>query len=159
MTKSTRKDDRGVESAAVEAAGVPAPDAAVRFDREPAAPIDEAPTEDTPIDEAAADPRRGRDLAIATAATVVVVGGAAVALEAALIPGIVLGVAAALAPQFAPRVGAALNPLFRATVRGAYRVGRTSRQALAQAQERVREIVAEATAEVEAKPAPKAVVG
>lgn len=154
MTKSTRKDDRASETAAVEAAGVPASDAAVRFDREAAAPIDDAPT-----DEAPADPRRGRDLAIATAATVVVVGGAAVALEAALIPGIVLGVAAALAPQFAPRVGAALNPLFRATVRGAYRVGRTSRQALAQAQERVRDIVAEATAEVEAKPAPKAVVG
>ena len=60
---------------------------------------------------------------VATVATVAVVGIAAAAFEAALLPGIVLGVAAVAVPKYLPKMGAALNPLFRSTVRGAYKIG------------------------------------
>jgi hypothetical protein len=104
-----------------------------------------------------------RDTAIATAATVGVVAVGAIIFEAALIPGLVLGVAAALAPQYAPSIGSALNPLFRSTLRGAYKLGRKSREAFAEAQEHMSDIAAEVSAEeapksepnpAEAKPAP-----
>ena len=49
---------------------------------------------------------------VATVATVAVVGIAAAAFEAALLPGIVLGVAAVAAPKYLPKMGAALNPGF-----------------------------------------------
>ena len=93
---------------------------------------------------------------VATVATVAVVGVAAVAFEAALLPGIVLGVAAVALPRYFPKMGEALNPLFRSTVRGAYRLGRKTKEMMAEAQEQVHDIVAEVHAEGDAEePAPK----
>ena len=40
-------------------------------------------------------------------------------------------------------MGAALNPLFRSTVRGAYKMGRKTKEMLAEAHEQVNDIVAE----------------
>lgn len=88
-----------------------------------------------------------KNAAITTAATVGVVGVAAVIFEAALIPGMIIGVAAALAPSYMPRLGAALNPLFRSTVRGAYKMGRKTREAMSEAREQMNDIVAEVHAE------------
>ena len=84
---------------------------------------------------------------VATVATVAVVGIAAAAFEAALLPGIVLGVAAVAAPKYLPNMGAALNPLFRSTVRGAYKMGQKTKEMLAEAHEQVNDIVAEVHAE------------
>ena len=75
------------------------------------------------------------------------VGIAAAAFEAALLPGIVLGVAAVAAPKYLPKMGAALNPLFRSTVRGAYKIGQKTKEMLAEAHEQVNDIVAEVHAE------------
>jgi len=80
-------------------------------------------------------------------ATVAVVGIAAAAFEAALLPGVVLGVAAVAAPKYVPKMGAALNPLFRSTVRGAYKIGQKTKEMLAEAHEQVNDIVAEVHAE------------
>jgi hypothetical protein len=88
-----------------------------------------------------------KNAAITTAATVGVVGVGAIIFEAALIPGMILGVAAALAPSYMPRLGAALNPLFRSTVRGAYKMGRKTREAMSEAREQMNDIVAEVHAE------------
>jgi hypothetical protein len=94
--------------------------------------------------------------AIATVATVAVVGIGAAAFEAALLPGIVLGVAAMWLPRYFPKMGEALNPLFRSTVRGAYKIGRKTKEMVAEAQEQVHDIVAEVHAEGDAEePAPK----
>ena len=109
------------------------------------------------VAEAPAGGSTGRDMAVATAATVAVVGVGAVVLEAALIPGLVLGVAAALAPQLAPRIGSALAPIFRGAVGHSYRWGRHSHRALAKAQDHVRDFVADATAEAGSHSAPAAV--
>jgi hypothetical protein len=84
---------------------------------------------------------------VATVATVAVVGVAAVAFEAALLPGLVLGVAAVALPRYFPKVGQALNPLFRSTVRGAVKLGRKTKEMMAEAQEQVHDIVAEVHAE------------
>ena len=89
---------------------------------------------------------------VATLATVAVVGIAAAALEAALLPGIVLGVAAVCVPQYLPRIGTALNPLFRSTVRGAYKIRQRTREMMAEAHEQVHDIVAEVHAERELEP-------
>jgi hypothetical protein len=89
-----------------------------------------------------------RDKIVATAATVGVVGVAAVVFEAALIPGIILGVAAALAPSYVPRLGAALNPLFRSTIRGAYKLGQRTKEAASEVREQMNDIAAEVNAEV-----------
>ena len=86
---------------------------------------------------------------VATVATVAVVGVAAVAFEAALLPGIVLGVAAVALPRYFPKMGEALNPLFRSTVRGAYKLGRKTKEMVAEAQEQVHDIVAEVHAEAD----------
>jgi len=94
-----------------------------------------------------ADTSSMKNAAITTAATVGVVGVAAVIFEAALIPGMIIGVAAALAPTYMPRLGAALNPLFRSTVRGAYKMGRKTREAMSEAREQMNDIVAEVHAE------------
>jgi hypothetical protein len=85
--------------------------------------------------------------AVATIATVAVVGIGAAAFEAALLPGIVLGVAAMWLPQYFPKVGESLNPLFRSTVRGVYKMGNKAREIVAEAQEQVHDIVAEVHAE------------
>jgi hypothetical protein len=91
--------------------------------------------------------------AAATVATVAVVGVGALVFEAALIPGLALGVAAMLVPKFLPQIGTALNPLVKSTVRGAYRVGRKTREMVAEAEEHVHDIVGEVDAEAETKAA------
>jgi hypothetical protein len=83
----------------------------------------------------------------ATVATVAVVGIGAAAFEAALLPGIVLGVAAVWLPQYFPKMGEAFNPLFRSTVRGAYKLGKKTKEMMAEAHEQVNDIVAEVHAE------------
>ena len=84
---------------------------------------------------------------VATVATVAVVGVAAVAFEAALLPGLVLGVAAVALPRYFPKMGQALNPLVRSTIRGAVKLGRKTKEMMAEAQEQVHDIVAEVHAE------------
>ncbi|MBV8654374.1 MAG: DUF5132 domain-containing protein, partial [Alphaproteobacteria bacterium] len=74
--------------------------------------------------------------------------------EAALIPGMIIGVAAMLAPKALPALGTTVEPAFRATVRGAVKLGQKARHAMAEAQEQVRDIVAETDAE--SAPPPKA---
>jgi hypothetical protein len=64
-------------------------------------------------------------------------------IEVALIPGMVIGVAAALAPKYVPKIGASMQPFFRSSVRGLYKFNRKTREAVAEAHERVRDIVAE----------------
>lgn len=84
---------------------------------------------------------------LATVATVGVVGVGVALFEAALLPGVVLGVAAMAAPKVFPRVGEALNPIFKSTVRGVYKVGRKTKEVVAETQEHVQDIVAEVDAE------------
>jgi hypothetical protein len=93
------------------------------------------------------------DTTAAAVATVTIVGVGALVFEAALLPGVCLGVAAMLVPKFLPQIGTALNPLVKSTVRGAYRVGRKTREMVAEAEEHVQDIVAEVDAETEAKEA------
>ena len=100
-----------------------------------------------PIDDAQDD----QSDIVMTAATVAVVGVGVAVFEAALLPGVVLGVAAMLAPKVLPNIGGALTPLFRSTVRGAYKLGQRTKEAVAEAQEHVSDIVAEVHAEDEAK--------
>jgi hypothetical protein len=100
-------------------------------------------TEPDPIDEAQLDQT---DLVV-TAATVVVVGAGVAVFEAALLPGVVLGVAAMIVPKVLPSLGATLTPLFRHTVRHAYKFGQKTKEMVAEAQEHVNDIVAEAKAE------------
>jgi len=111
----------------------------------------EIPAEQESAEAASGLGSQARDTALATAATVGVVAVGAVIFEAALIPGLVLGVAAVLAPQYLPKIGSALTPAFRSTVRGAYRLGQKSREALAEAQEHFHDIAAEVNAEDGAK--------
>jgi len=66
--------------------------------------------------------------AVATAATVAVVGIGVAAFEAALLPAVVLGAAAAWLPRYFPKIGEALNPLFRSTVRSAYKIGQKTHE-------------------------------
>jgi hypothetical protein len=103
---------------------------------EPADPIEEAQLDQTDL--------------VVTAATVAVVGVGVAVFEAALLPGVVLGVAAMVVPKVLPNVGAALNPLFRSTVRSAYKFGQKTKEMVAEAQEHVNDIVAEAKASDEA---------
>jgi hypothetical protein len=98
-------------------------------------------------DEAEAPAAEGGNEALATAATIGVVGVGVILFEAALLPGLILGVAAALAPKALPRIGDAVAPLFKSTVRGAYKVGRKAREAAAEAQEHMGDILAEVDAE------------
>jgi hypothetical protein len=103
--------------------------------------------EDDPIDEAPDD----QGEIIATAATIAVVAIGAAVFEAALLPGLALGVVAALAPRVLPNLGSAMAPMFRSSVRGAYRLGQRTREMVAEAQEHVNDIVAEANAEDRSK--------
>jgi hypothetical protein len=96
-------------------------------------------TQDTPT------VARTDGVAVATAVGVVVVGAAVV--EAALIPAVLVGAAAALAPKFLPNLGDRLKPLATTTVRGAVKLGRKARSAVAEAQERIGDISAEVHAE------------
>jgi hypothetical protein len=103
--------------------------------------------ESDPVDEAPDD----QGEIVATAATIAVVAIGAAVFEAALLPGLALGVVATLAPRVLPNIGSAMAPLFRSSVRGAYRLGQRTREAVAEAQEHVSDIVAEANAEDRAK--------
>jgi Protein of unknown function (DUF5132) len=82
-----------------------------------------------------------------TVATVVVVAAGAALFEAALLPGLVLGVAAMAAPKYLPRLAGALGPVFKSTVRGTFKLAQKSKEAFAEAQEHVNDIVAEVRAE------------
>ncbi len=98
--------------------------------------------------------REERNSTVATVATVGVVGLGVIIFEAALLPGVILGAAAVLAPKFMPKMESSLNPLFKSTVRGIYKMGRKTREVVAETQERMHDIVAEVNAETDAKPAP-----
>jgi hypothetical protein len=82
-----------------------------------------------------------------TVATIGVIGVAAALFDVALIPGVIIGVAAAYAPKYVTNIGDRLQPLFNYTVRGAYKVTRSARSAVAEAQERMHDIAAEVEAE------------
>jgi hypothetical protein len=82
-----------------------------------------------------------------TIATIGVVGVAVALFDLALIPGMVIGVAAAYAPKYVTNLGERLTPLLNYTVRGAYKVTRSARSAVAEAQERMHDIAAEVEAE------------
>ena len=82
-----------------------------------------------------------------TVATIGVIGVAAALFDVALIPGIVIGVAAAYAPKYVNNLGERLTPLFNYTVRGAYKMTRSARSVVAEAQERMHDIAAEVEAE------------
>jgi hypothetical protein len=82
-----------------------------------------------------------------TVTTIGVIGVAAALFDVALIPGIVIGVAAAYAPKYVTNLGERLEPLFNYTVRGAYKMTRSARSAVAEAQEKMHDIAAEVEAE------------
>jgi hypothetical protein len=105
--------------------------------------VNSVAAEPDPIDEAQLDQT---DLVV-TAATVAVVGVGVAVFEAALLPGVVLGVAAMIVPKVLPSLGATLNPLFKHSVRSAYKFGQKTKEMVAEAQEHVNDIVAEAKAE------------
>jgi hypothetical protein len=84
---------------------------------------------------------------VRTAATVGVIAVAAAVVEAALIPGIVVGVVAMLAPRYLPGISAGFQPAMRGTVRSAYKLGRKTKAAVAEAREHMQDIVAEVHAE------------
>jgi hypothetical protein len=89
---------------------------------------------------------RGTDIVTATA-TIGAIGVVVALFDVALIPGMVIGVAAAFAPRYVPRVGERLEPLFDRTVKGAVKLTKKARSAVAEAQERVDDIAAEVDAE------------
>ena len=97
----------------------------------------------------AAPEANGKDHAdfMKTVATIGVIGVGAALIEVGLIPGMIIGVAAAYAPKYLPQVGTKLQPLFKCAVRGAYKLSRKTREAVAEAQEQVQDIVAEVHAE------------
>ena len=97
-------------------------------------------------DSARASGGQGGDV-MTKAVTVGVIGVGVALFEAALIPGMIVGAAAMLAPNALGKVGRAARPVFRTAVRGVYTVGRKTRHAVAEAQEKMRDIVTEATAE------------
>lgn len=112
------------------------PAAAAHEEAAPAEPTPEAPSKA----EAEVD-------FVTTATTIGVVGVAAALFDLALIPGMIIGVAAAFAPKYVPKLGDRLQPLFNSTVRGAYKLTRKARSAVAEAQEKFHDIAAEVDAE------------
>jgi hypothetical protein len=84
---------------------------------------------------------------VTTVTTIGVIGVAAALFDVALIPGMVVGVAAAFAPKYMANIGDRLQPLFNYTVRGAYKMTRSARHAVAEAQERMHDLAAEVEAE------------
>jgi hypothetical protein len=73
-----------------------------------------------------------------------VIGVGAALIEASLIPGIIIGAAAVIAPKLVPQIGTRLRPLFKSTIRGAYKLTERTREAFAEAQEQVQDMMAEA---------------
>ena len=106
-------------------------------------------TQPDPLDDSHSD----QDNLVVTAATVCAVGAGVLIFEAALLPGLVLGVATMLVPKYLPRMGAAVDPLVKSTVRGAYKMGQKTREAVAEVREQVHDIVAEVDAEADGKAA------
>jgi CBS domain-containing protein len=78
-----------------------------------------------------ADVGDDRDIQVATAATVAVVGIGTAVVEAAFLPAVILGAAAVWLPQYFPKAAGTLRPLFKATVRGAYEISEKTRAAIA----------------------------
>jgi CBS domain-containing protein len=76
------------------------------------------------------DQDRDAQVAVATAATVAVVGIGTAVVEAALLPAVVLGAAAVWLPRYIPKAGETLRPLFRAAVRGADKISQKTRAAI-----------------------------
>jgi hypothetical protein len=108
-----------------------------------------AVTAQKPVSAPIADePDEGEFVTSAVTVGAILVGAALI--EAALIPGIIVGAAAVLVPKYLPQIGIALQPLVKYTIRGAYKVGQKTREAVAEAQEHVNDIVAEVNAEQEA---------
>jgi hypothetical protein len=101
---------------------------------------------DTPPAEAEDGAHAGPDIAT-TVTTIGVIGVAAALIDIALVPGMIVGVAAAYAPKYATNLGERLQPLFNYTVRSAYKVTRSARGVVADAQERMHDIAAEVEAE------------
>ncbi len=95
-----------------------------------------------------AEPEQDEDF-IRSAATVGLIVVGAALIEAELIPGIIIGAAAMLAPKYLSKFGAGLQPLVTGTIRGAYKAARKTREAFAEAQEHVHDIMAEVDAESE----------
>jgi hypothetical protein len=79
-----------------------------------------------------------------TAIAVTAVGIGTVAFEAALLPGVILGVAAMWLPH---DVRQAFAPLAKSAVRGVYKIGRKSKELIADVEEQIQDIVAEVDAE------------
>lgn len=73
-----------------------------------------------------------------------VIGVGAALIEVSLIPGILVGAAAVLAPKYLPGIRDRMRPLLKHTIRGVYRATEKTREALAEAQEQVQDIMAEA---------------
>lgn len=109
-----------------------------------------APAAEAEPEETAADSSDASDF-MTTATTIGAVAVVAALVDVALIPGIAIGVVAAFAPKFMPKLGERLEPLFNSTVRGAYKLTRRARVAVAEAQERMNDIAAEVDAEAAAE--------
>lgn len=90
----------------------------------------------------AADQEGGETAAKVAIAGVIGVGAALI--EASLIPGILVGAAAVLAPKYLPGVRDRVRPLLKSTIRGVYKFSEKTREAFAEAQEQVQDIMAEA---------------
>ncbi len=73
-----------------------------------------------------------------------VIGVGAALIEVSLIPGILVGAAAVLAPKYLAGIRDRMRPLLKHTIRGVYRATEKTREALAEAQEQVQDIMAEA---------------
>lgn len=73
-----------------------------------------------------------------------VIGVGAALIEISLIPGILVGAAAVLAPKYLPGLRDRLRPMLKHTIRGVYHATEKTREALAEAQEQVQDIMAEA---------------
>jgi hypothetical protein len=74
----------------------------------------------------------GRDDLLKTAATIGIIVVGAALIEVGLIPGMIIGVAAAYAPKYLPKVGEQLQPMFKCAVRGAYKLSRKAKEAVAE---------------------------
>jgi hypothetical protein len=73
-----------------------------------------------------------------------VIGVGAALIEVSLIPGILVGAVAVLAPKYLPGIRDRLRPMLKHTIRGVYKATEKTREALAEAQEQVQDIMAEA---------------
>ncbi len=122
-----------------------------------ATPAAEVAETEIPVESAAdASVQVNGDL-VGKIALVGVIGVGAALIEVSLIPGMIIGAVAVLAPKVLPDVGSRLRPLFKSTIRGAYKLQERTREAFAEAQEHVQDIMAEARhEEQEAETAPKA---